>query len=567
MLEMNGALILGALRQHELTEEAERLNAQLRDEMAQRRQAEGALRQSEARFRSLFASAPMALFACDREGVIQQYNARAVELWGHAPKRGVEGDCGSSRLCLPDGQPLPHEQSPVVEVLRTRVPTLNREVALKQPDGTRVPVLVNSAPLTDDQGEIIGAITSFIDLTERKRLEQHSLRSQRLESIGTLAGGIAHDLNNSLGPVLLALDLLREDALPPASLELIDLAESSAQRGAEMVRRIVAFARGAEGEQEEVQIPPLIGEIEKIVANTFLRHIQIRTHVAPDVSPVVGDSTQLYQVLLNLCLNARDAMPEGGLLEISAENRHLDSATTRLSQNPAAKAGPYVLLEVRDSGTGMAAVIVEKIFDPFFTTKKFGNGCGLGLSTALAIVQGHGGFFDVTSAEGKGTTFQIFLPAQLQTTPPAIPAGAPKAQHGGGALILVVDDELLMRRATQHILEKLGYRVLLACDGAEAVAIYTERRAEIAAVITDMTMPVMDGPALVRILRNMNPLLPILGVSGLAAMTYAPQLAKLGVHHVLAKPYTAAELTRTLQQMLAPKKAGAAAESNPVASP
>ena len=551
MADINEALIIAALRQHELREAAESLNNQLRAEIEQREEAEGALRESEERFRSLFTSAPMAVFACDRGAVIQQYNSRAAALWGREPLCGVERFCGALRLWLPDGAFLPHEQSPMAEVLRTGVPALDVELSIERPDGSRVPVLAHFAALKNGAGEINGAIVSFVDLTERKKLERLSLRSQRMESLGRLAGGIAHDLNNSLGPILMSLDLLRAKLPDPADQELVAIIDSSARRGADMVQQVLSFARGIEGARTTVSVPELVRDLVKIVNETSLRHIEIQTSVAPEVWTVLGDAMQLHQVLLNLCLNARDAMPQGGLLVVSAENRQIEAADEGLSQNPAARPGPYVLLEVKDSGTGMAPKVLENIFDPFFTTKEFGKGSGLGLATSLAIVKSHGGFLQVASELGKGSTFQIFIPAQTEIAPLATPGPAPGRPGGHGELILVVDDEEPMRQMTKHVLETFGYRVVLACDGAEAVATYTARRAEIAAVLTDMTMPIMEGPEVIRRLRAQNPTLPIIGASGLVSADYATRLARLGVKHILAKPYTAAELLRTMQQVLA----------------
>jgi PAS domain S-box-containing protein len=551
MVEMNEALTLGAVRQHELREAAEILNAQLRKEISQRELAEAALRESEERFRSLFAAAPMGVSACDRDGFIQHYNSLAAELWGREPVCGVERYCGSVRMWRPDGRPLAHAESPIVEVLRTGLPAHNIEVLIERPDGSRVPVLTNFAALKNDQAEITGAITSFMDLTERKKLEEQSLRSQRMASIGTLAGGIAHNLNNSLGPIVMSLDLLKMKFTDHASREILDVVETSAQRGAEMVRQVLSFARGVEGQRVTVSIAQLIREIEKIVHETFLRHIEIQTRVPPDLWTVLGDSTQLHQVLLNLCLNARDAMPAGGQLVVSAENQELAADHPGLSENPQAHAGPYILLEVKDSGTGMAPRIVENIFDPFFTTKEFGKGSGLGLSSSLAIVKSHGGFIRVASELGKGTTFQIFLPAQpaIEAVPPPVPPL--EMPSGNGELIIVVDDEAPMRKMTQQTLESFGYRVILACDGAEAVAIYSQRSTEIAAVVSDMTMPVMDGPEAIKILRTMNSTLPIIGVSGLASSTYGPTLARLGVKDILPKPYRTSEILKLLKEVLA----------------
>jgi PAS domain S-box-containing protein len=550
VVAMNEALILSSVHQHELTEAAEKLNARLRVEISQREKVEAALRESEERFRTLFTSAPMAVFACDLDGVVQQYNAHAAELWGREPICGEDRFFGSIRLWLPDGTLLRQEQSPMAEVQRTGLSALDVEVAIERPDGSRLPALANFAPLKNGDGRITGAITSFIDLTERKKLEQQSLRSQRMESIGTLAGGIAHDLNNSLGPIMMSLELLRMKFADSDSQELIGLLEASAQRGADMVRQVLSFARGVEGRRAEVPVPPLIREIEKIVNETFLRHIQIQTRVPTDVWTVKGDSTQLHQVLLNLCLNARDAMPNGGVLVVAAENRRIGATFAGLSQNPNARPGSYVVVEVKDSGTGMTPTILENIFDPFFTTKEFGKGSGLGLSTSLAIVKSHGGFFHVESEQGKGTTFQVFIPAQTGVASPITSPPVSERLEGHGELILVVDDEEPMRRMTQQILEAFGYHVVLACDGAEAVAIYGLRGAEIAAVITDMTMPVMEGPEAIRILRTMHPNLPIIGASGLASGNYAGRLARLGVKHFLSKPYTTSELLKMVRQAL-----------------
>jgi CheY-like chemotaxis protein len=250
-------------------------------------------------------------------------------------------------------------------------------------------------------------------------------------------------------------------------------------------------------------------------------------------------------VLLNLCVNARDAMPYGGKLVISARNLALDAQYAGL--NPEAKPGPYVLIQVEDSGNGMPARVIEKIFDPFFTTKEVGKGTGLGLSTSLAIVKSHGGFIQVYSEQGKGTTFKVHLPAQTEASAEVAAEIAAELPRGHGELILVVDDEVSVRQITQQTLEAFGYRVILACDGTEAVAIYAQRSAEIAAVLTDMTMPVMDGLATIHVLRKINPEVRIIAASGLSANS---QIAGLGVKHFLPKPYTAETLLKALQEVL-----------------
>jgi len=413
-------------------------------------------------------------------------------------------------------------------------------------DGSRVPILIGAAVFEDNPEE---GVCFMIDLTERKKSEQHALRTQRMESIGTLAGGIAHDLNNSLGPIIMSLDLLKMKFPEHENQELLAIISACAHRGADMVRQVLSFARGVEGRRMEVQVRHLIQEVEKIANETFLKNIQIRTIIPNDLWTVLGDPTQLHQVLLNLCVNARDAMPNGGPLTISAENRTLDAHYAGMSSNLPAKGGPYVFLQVRDGGTGIAPDIMEKIFDPFFTTKEVGKGTGLGLSTSLAIVKSHGGFIQADSKAGKGTEFDVYLPALTELSAAATALFVAEMPRGNNELILVVDDEVAVRQITQQTLEAYGYRVLVASDGVEAIATFARQGPEIAAVLTDMMMPELDGPATIRVLRKMNPKLRIITASGLA--THGHDAASLGVHHVLLKPYAASTLLQTLKQVLA----------------
>ena len=403
----------------------------------------------------------------------------------------------------------------------------------------------------DAHGQPESILSIDTDITERRKIELQFLRAQRMESIGTLAGGIAHDLNNCLAPIMLSLELLTKKFPDPDSAELLDMLSVSAQRGADMVRQVLLFARGVEGERQEVQIRLLVADTEKIVNDTFLKHIEVRTRVPNDLWTVIGDATQLHQVLLNLCVNARDAMPDGGTLTISAENLILDAHYAVLDSE--VRSGAYVVLQVEDTGTGIPPVIIEKIFDPFFTTKAIGQGTGLGLSTSMAIARSHGGFVRVYSEPGKGTTFKVYLPARTGTSSPTAGRRAVELPRGHGELILVVDDEPSVRLVTQQTLEAFGYRAILASDGAEALAIYARREAEIAVVLTDMMMPVMDGPATIQVLRKMNPGLLVIAASGLVANDYAAKFADLGVLHFLPKPYTAETLLKALQKILEKK--------------
>ena len=388
------------------------------------------------------------------------------------------------------------------------------------------------------------------DITERKKLEQQFLRAQRMESIGTLAGGIAHDLNNVLAPIMMSIDLLKMGEENPTRQGILAAIANSAKRGADMVQQVLSFARGIDGQRLDVPMDRLLLDLVKIVNDTFLKNVKVLTQIPTDLWSVSGDGTQLHQVLLNLCVNARDAMPGGGTLTISAENRFLDEQYAAI--NIDAKSGAYVIIQVEDTGTGMPPEVIEKIFDPFFTTKELGKGTGLGLSTSMAIIKSHGGFIRVYSEPGKGSRFRIYLPAQLQAARnAAIDCAMEEVPRGRGELILVVDDETSVRQITGQTLEAFGYRVLLAADGTEAVAIYAGQRDEIAVVLTDMMMPVMDGPTTIQVLLKMNSKARVIAASGLNANALVTKAFNIGIKHFIAKPYTAETLLRTLHEVLA----------------
>ena len=416
-------------------------------------------------------------------------------------------------------------------------------------DGREIVVESRWTLVRDEAGRPASVLVINTDITERTKLEHQFLRAQRLESIGTLAGGIAHDLNNVLTPIMVSIDMLREGERNRERLAILDTLESNTRRGADMVQQVLSFARGVEGRRVKVQVGDVLRDVERIVNDTFLKNIDVRTCVAPGLWTVSGDPIQLHQVLLNLCVNARDAMPNGGLLLLSAENVTLDAAFARA--NIDARQGPHVMLTVRDSGVGIPREIVDRIFEPFFTTKDLSKGTGLGLSTSLAIVKSHGGFMRVESTPGDGAVFFVYLPAQ--TTSPSEPARKKTSDlpRGSGELILVVDDEAPVRFVTRRMLETYGYRVVLAADGSEAVALFEKQKADIAAVITDMMMPVMDGTATIRALRAMQPDVRIIAASGLHGRGNDPHSASIAsVRHFLPKPYTAETLLTALRRVL-----------------
>jgi PAS domain S-box-containing protein len=386
------------------------------------------------------------------------------------------------------------------------------------------------------------------DVTRQKKLEEQFLRAQRMESIGALAGGIAHDLNNVLTPITLAIDFLKVKTTDPKCLEVLDTIAKSAKRGADMVGQVVSFARGADGRRIEVQPRHLITDIERMCRETFPKIINVQTRAVLDLWPVVGDPIQLHQVLLNLCMNARDAMVQGGTLTIHANNVVLDAQFA--SDHIEAVPGPHVLFEIEDTGTGIPRHVIEKIFDPFFTTKETGKGTGLGLSTSMSIVKSHGGFMQVDSVPGRGTRFSFHLPAKSVANTAAGAEASPDLPRGNGELVLVVDDEDFVRQIARQTLEGFGYRVILAEDGTEAVTLFAKHRKEIAVVVTDMTMPVMDGASTALVLMRMDPNVRVIAASGITTERNVSKADQAGVKHFIPKPYSAEILLHTLKKVL-----------------
>ncbi|MCZ7381046.1 MAG: PAS domain S-box protein, partial [Candidatus Methanoperedens sp.] len=399
----------------------------------------------------------------------------------------------------------------------------------------------------DSEGKPKSILIINTDITEKKKLEAQLLRAQRMESIGTLAGGIAHDLNNVLTPMMLSLQILKEKFKDEQSQKLLNILEKNSQRGADLIKQVLSFARGVEGERAPLAAKQIITEIEKVAKETFPRNSQIKTDIQEDLFNISGDATQLYQVIMNLCVNARDAMPDGGILNITASNFFIDESYARI--NIEAKAGSYVVISVSDTGIGIPPKILDRIFEPFFTTKEFGKGTGLGLSTALAIVKSHGGFINVYSEVGKGTTFRVYLPA-IKTEMQNVEEQKLELQSGQGELVLVAEDEDSIREVTVSTLEKYGYNVLAASDGADAAALYAQNKDKINVILMDMMMPVMDGHASIRAIRKINPGVKIITVSGLAEKDKLAKIADTRVHAFLSKPYTAERLLKTIREVI-----------------
>jgi PAS domain S-box-containing protein len=416
-------------------------------------------------------------------------------------------------------------------------------------DHRDITVEVRRTLVRDAQGRPRSILDISNDITEKKRLESQFLRAQRMEGIGTLAGGIAHDLNNVLAPILMSLEMLKDLVTNEEDRFLLTTLEGSAQRGADLVQQVLAFARGVGGERVPVNPVHIMRDLLKVMLDTFPKNITVSFGPARHLWSVTGDSTQMHQVFLNLCVNARDAMPDGGSLTITMDNVVLDD--TDAAMNADSTAGPHVVVTVEDTGTGIPIEIRDRICEPFFTTKQVGQGTGLGLSTTLAIVRSHGGFITLASEVGKGTVFKVHLPASpVETAPDETVVEQQRVPRGNGELVLVVDDEAAIRAVACRMLERFGYRVMTAINGADAVEVYARHREEIAVVLTDMAMPIMDGPALILALRGSNPEVRIIGSSGLASDAGVAVADLGGAVSFVRKPYSAEALLRTIKSVL-----------------
>jgi PAS domain S-box-containing protein len=503
----------------------------------------------EARFRRLIDSDAQAVFFWNKNGEITGSNEAFLKLAGYTRADLEAGQI--NWIALTPAEYSEHDERALRELESTGI-CKSFEKEFMRKDGSRVPVLMGAAMFEDNPDE---GVCFVLDLTERKKMEKQFLRAQRMESIGTLAGGIAHDLNNALTPIMMVIAMLGERWKDDTSRELLALMEGSARHGAELVGQVLSFARGVDGQRILVNPVHILREIQKIVRDTFPKNIQAVFNASDTLGTVTGDPTQLHQVITNLCVNARDAMPDGGLLEVTMEMVLLDEVYAGM--NPDSKPGSYVAISVRDTGSGIAPDVRDRIFEPFFTTKEFGKGTGLGLSTTMAIVKSHGGFINLYSEMGKGTTFNAYLPANLAPlTLSQAPALKNPLPRGNGELVLVVDDEAGIRAIAQETLERFGFRALVASNGAEAVALYAEHQKEIALVLTDMAMPVMDGAATIVALRTINPEVVIIGSSGLASFESVSKAAGAPVRHFIAKPYTAQALLKVIAEALGQPAAG-----------
>lgn len=483
-----------------------------------------------------------AICVCDLENQILFWNKGAENLYGWPVQEAV----GRNTSELLDNEAAQENHEALLSVMTKG----KWEGELTQITKTGKELLVASrwSLVRDAEGMPKSILIVDTDITEKKLLESQLFRAQRLESIGTLASGIAHDLNNILTPILAGAQLLplKFPDADERTRRLLEILEINARRGADLVKQVLSFARGVEGKRITLQIRHLIVEIAKIVKETFPKSIEIHTDIPNDLWLVSGDSTQLHQVLMNLCVNARDAMPNKGTLSISAENLVVDENYARM--NLEAKAGLYVVITVTDTGVGIPQETLDRIFEPFFTTKPVGQGTGLGLSTVIGITKSHGGFINVYSEVGHGTSFKVYLPAVGGTETLAVEEV--EIPTGHGELILIVDDEPSIQDVTRTSLESHQYQTLIASDGIEAIALYAKYADKISAVLMDMMLPSLDGITAIRTLQKINPQVKIIATSGLISKTKLEEVIDTGTQTFLPKPYTVNELLLSLDKIL-----------------
>jgi PAS domain S-box-containing protein len=514
---------------------------------ADRQRAEAELKQSEQKLRAIFDSTFQLIGLLTPEGTVLDINRTALDI--------IAAD-----LADVVGQPLwetpwwaafPEQQQQLRQAIAQAATGefIRFESKYIGADGKLALADFSLKPILDETGKVILLVPEGRDITQVKELEAQFYQAQRLESLGTLASGIAHDLNNVLTPILAIAQLLQlpQFNLNPRSQELLQILEEGAKRGAEMVRQILTFTRGTGESRSPIEVAPVLQEVVTVIQQTLPKSITIRQRL-PDrsIGLVSANATQLHQVLINLCVNARDAMPDGGILTLALETFEVDEAFAHL--NLGAQVGHYVLISITDTGIGIAPEVRDRIFDPFFTTKPLGQGTGLGLSIVLGIVKSYGGFIQVNSEVGKGCQLKLYLPiveATICETQQTVPLS-----HGQGELVLIVDDDLAVQRVNQSVLENHHYQTLLAKDGLEAIHLYTKCQDQIRAVCMDLMMPNMDGLTAIRNLKTINPQVQIIAMSGLSSHREAALGA--GARLFLEKPYSLETLLQQLSQILSP---------------
>lgn len=507
-------------------------------DLTARRAAEAQIREQAA----LINATRDAFIVVGLEGAVRFWNSGATQLYGWTAAEAM-------------GRPLfelvydtKHEAPRLARQTIMELGSWSGEIKQRTKAGATLFVQAHGLLLRDPAGVPTSILLTASDVTEAKQLQAQFLRAQRLESVGALASGVAHDLNNVLSPIMMSVELLRPLAVTEPDREVLRLMSDSVRRGADVVRQLLLFGRGADTPSDTMEVAKVMKEIVRMIRETFPRSLTITSQTPRDLWVIRGHPTEIYQVMLNFCVNARDAMPHGGTLALDAFNVHFDEDSAR--KNPGARPGRYVVVRVSDTGTGIPPEVIDRIFDPFFTTKEQGKGTGLGLSTVVGIAKSHGGFVTVTSRVGEGAEFRIYLPASDSDGRSALEADPAKLWHGLGELILLVDDEPAIRHVLERSLTQKGYRVVTAKSGNEAIPLCEKHRGALAAAVLDMMMPGLDGPLVLKALREIAPELAVIACSG--QHSYAATIKQMGLSNVsfMPKPVEIPALLETLRSLL-----------------
>jgi PAS domain S-box-containing protein len=514
------------------------------DNITERRKADEALRASEEKYRALFEESKDVVYVSTVDGKLLDINAAGLELFGYSLKEDL------MRLDLGRDLYVEKEQR---ERFRRQMEeqgfVKDFESSLKRKDSEVVTVLETANAVWDQRGNVVMYRGIMRDVTKQRQLERQFIQAQKMESVGTLAGGIAHDFNNILNIIQGNASLMTGGGEESNKRGIrIDNIIRATERGANLVRQLLTFARKTQIERQAVQVHELIQETTRLLEETFPKAIEVALHLQSDSPMIIGDPTQLHQVFLNLCVNSRDAMPNGGTLTI--ETTSVSGRSIR-KKFPAARSERYILISVNDTGTGMDEQTRKRMFDPFFTTKEGAKGTGLGLAVVMGVIEGHGGFVEVESAVGVGSKFRIFLPVLEQGAGAAVKVGGQVAAAPGGTeTILLVEDEPILKNMLCECLQEKGYTIFAVGDGQEALNIFGVHAKDISLLLTDLDMPKFDGEALSRKVMALRKEIPVLVLTGFIEPERKAHLLQLGVDDVILKPAKLGELLFKVREVL-----------------